>query len=179
MVGVVRRCARLCWAWLPVLAWMSLILWLSSRSDLPVRTNPQTGETIRTTFTLAKLAHVVEYGVLALLLLRALIGSYGGLRLSLGAAAITTVVACGLFGGLDELRQSLTPTREPRLTDVALDTASALAVCLVAAGWQRFRSISRRRPLAAPAARRSTDPSSPGPPSDAPPRPRTGEGIGG
>jgi VanZ family protein len=176
---VVRRFARLCWAWLPVLAWMSLILWMSSRSDLPIRTNPQTGETIRTTFTLAKLAHVFEYSVLALLLLRALIGSYGGLRLPLGAAAIATVVVCGLFGGLDELRQSLTPTREPRLADIALDTVSALAVCLLVTGWQRFRTNSRRGPLTAPVAGRPTASSPARPPSDAPPRPRAGEGIGG
>ena len=124
---------------------MFLILWMSSRSDLPVRTNPQTGETIKTTFTLAKIAHVVEYSVLALLLLRALMSPLGGARLAFKTAAICTVVTCGLFGGLDELRQSLVPNREPRLFDVALDTASALAACLVTGVWlrSRFRSVAQ------------------------------------
>src|SRR4051794_32126046 len=107
------RVGRFLWAWLPVVLWMALILSLSGRSDLPIRTNPQTGETIKTTFTLAKLAHVFEYGVLALLLLRALTSRAGGLRLPLTPAVIVTVVAAALFGGVDELRQSLVPTREP------------------------------------------------------------------
>ena len=140
MSGGGSRLARLLRAWLPVLVWMALILWMSSRSDLPVRTNPQTGETIRTTFTVAKLAHVFEYGVLALLLLRALVGTDGGLRLSMPVAIAVTVVAVAVFGGADEIRQSFVPTREPRLTDVALDTASALAACLAVAGWHRFRT---------------------------------------
>lgn len=131
----------MCWVWAPVLLWMSLILWLSSRSDLPVRTNPQTGETIKTTFTVAKIAHVVEYSVLALLLLRALMSAHGGARLAFKVAAFCTVVACGLFGGLDELRQSLVPNREPRLFDVALDTVSALAVCVGVAVWRRYREF--------------------------------------
>lgn len=131
--------ARLLWHWLPVLLWMALILWMSSRSDLPVRTNPQTGEAIRTTFTTAKVAHVVEYGILALLLVRALMGAGGGLRLPLPAAIAVTVLVAAMFGGLDEIRQSFVPTREPRLTDVALDTASALAACLAVAAWQRIR----------------------------------------
>lgn len=139
-----RTLARRCWAWLPVLAWMALILWLSSRSDVPVRTNPQTGETIRTTFTLAKIAHVVEYGVLALLLLRATISEFGGLTLSFRAATVVAVAACALFGGLDEFWQSWTPNREPRLTDVALDTVAALAACLAVAGWRRGRAQARR-----------------------------------
>jgi VanZ family protein len=119
---------------------MALILSLSSRADLPMRTNPQTGEVIKTTFTAAKLAHVVEYSVLALLLLRALTGPSGGSRLSLPIATGVTVLVAALFGGIDEIRQSFVPTREPRLTDVALDTASALAACLAVVGWRRMRS---------------------------------------
>ncbi|MCC7368456.1 MAG: VanZ family protein [Chloroflexi bacterium] len=134
------RVARIVWIWLPPLVWMAAILWMSGRSDLPVRTNPQTGETIKTTFTLAKLAHVFEYSVLALLLLRAGLSRAGGLGLRLVPAIVATVAWAGLFGGLDELWQSLTPNREPRLTDVALDTASALAACLAVALWRRSRA---------------------------------------
>ena len=148
---MILRLGRLLWAWLPVLIWMAFILSLSSQSDVPIRTNPQTGETIRATFTMAKLAHVVEYSVLALLLLRALMTRAGSLNLSLIPAIIVTVLAAAIFGGLDELRQSLVPNREPRLTDVALDTVSALAACLAVAGWLRVRAtrgdLTPRPPL--------------------------------
>ena len=136
-------------AWLPVLLWMALILALSSRSDLPIRTNPQTGETIKTTFTLAKLAHVFEYSVLALLLLRALMTQAGGLRLSLAPSVLMTVLVAASFGALDEYRQSLVPNREPRLTDIALDTASALVACICVAGYFRLRRPALL-PLSAP-----------------------------
>jgi VanZ family protein len=137
--AVGSRAARLLWSWLPVLVWMALILSMSSQSDLPMRHNPQTGEVIKTTFTAAKLAHVFEYSVLALLLLRALVGTGGGLGWPMPVAIAVTVVIAALFGGLDEIRQSFVPTREPRLTDVAIDTASALAASLGVAGWQRLR----------------------------------------
>jgi VanZ family protein len=139
-VPAVGSLPRLLWTWLPVLVWMALILAMSSRSDLPVRHNPQTGEVIKTTFTAAKLAHVFEYSVFALLMLRALVGAGGGLRWPLPVAIAVTVVAAGMFGGLDEIRQSFVPTREPRLTDVALDTASALITSLGVAGWRRYRA---------------------------------------
>jgi VanZ family protein len=142
--AVGSRLARLLWNWLPVLIWMALILSMSSQSDLPVRHNPQTGEVIKTTFTAAKLAHVFEYSVLALLLLRALVGAGGGLRWPLPVAIGITVVVAAVFGGLDEIRQSFVPTREPRLADVALDTASALVASLGVAGWQRYRGARLR-----------------------------------
>jgi VanZ family protein len=134
----VRKFCRLLLAWLPILLWMAVILALSSRSDLPIRTNPQTGETIKTTFTLAKLAHVFEYSMLALLLLRALMTQAGGLRLSLVPSVVVTVLVAAFFGALDEYRQSLVPNREPRLADIALDTASALAACLCVSAYFRF-----------------------------------------
>lgn len=167
------RLGRLLWAWLPVLLWMAAILWMSSRSDLPVRSNPQTGETIRTTFAAAKLAHVFEYSVLALLLMRAFVTTGGGLHLPMPAAVVVTVLGAGIFGGLDELRQSFVPTREPRLTDVALDTAAALGACLAVAGWRRYRPAFSLGSGSKPLPRSSAD-------ASAPPSPAHGrEGVGG
>jgi VanZ family protein len=123
---------------------MALILSLSSQSDLPARTNPQTGETIRSTFAAAKLAHVVEYSVLGLLLLRALTVRSGGVRLTLWLAVALAIVGAGLFGCVDEVRQSFVPRREPSLADVLLDTASAAAAVLAAAWWLRWRSARRK-----------------------------------
>ena len=147
------RVGSLARAWLPVLVWMALILALSGQSNLPARQNPATGETIRSTYTLAKLAHVVEYGVLGLLVLRALILPTGSLGLAFGMASAWAVVAATLFGAVDELRQSLVPNREPRLGDILIDGASALgAVCAVAVARRlRLRcDIVRARPRPVP-----------------------------
>ena len=132
------RLGALASAWLPVLIWAMLILSLSGQSELPARQNPATGEVIRSTYTLAKLAHVVEYGVLALLLLRALTSARGGIDFSFGIAALGAVAVATLFGAVDELRQSLVPNREPRLADVLLDGASALAAVGVVGAVRRL-----------------------------------------
>jgi VanZ family protein len=122
---------------------MALILGLSGRSDFPSRTNPATGEVISTTYTLAKTAHVVEYGVLGSLLLRAATASGGGLALAPTRAAIWVVGAATAFGIGDELRQSLVPTREPRVSDVAIDALSASAAVALMLLWRRLRGPQR------------------------------------
>ncbi|MCC6179208.1 MAG: VanZ family protein [Chloroflexi bacterium] len=134
-----KRSVVLLWHWLPVLLWMAMILSLSGQSELPVRHNPQTGEVIKTTYTVAKLAHVVEYSVLALVLLRALTASGGGIGLSTALAICWTVMLAFSFGALDEYRQAFTPTREPRAVDVLIDGLSALAASLIFARWRRVR----------------------------------------
>lgn len=135
------RLRSLLWYWLPVVAWMAAIMALSSQSSLPLRENPATGEVIRTTYTLAKLAHVVEYGGLALLLMRALTQSGGGLALTFRVAAVWAVIAATAFGACDELRQSLVPHREPRATDVLIDGASACAAVLLLGGLRSARKL--------------------------------------
>jgi VanZ family protein len=118
---------------------MGVILSLSSRSDLRSAAPSPVMESDSAFFTVSKMAHVVEYSTLGLLLLRALAGRGGGVWLSLGVAVMVAVVASGMFGALDELRQSFVPNRTPRLTDIALDTGSALAATLLAAGVIRLR----------------------------------------
>jgi VanZ family protein len=164
------------WAWLPVLLWMALILTLSSQSNLPARTNAQTGETIRTTYTAAKLAHVAEYSVLGLLLLRAFASPRGGLGLQLWVAITASVLVAGLFGGLDELRQSFVPNREPRLSDIALDTASALAAVMIVALWLRIRQLRKGGMSSSPDTPSEQVAKDPAPTS--PPLPRQGAGFG-
>ena len=127
-------------AWLPVLVWMVLILSLSGQSGLPVRTNPATGETIRTTYVTAKLAHLAEYGVLGGLLFRAARAPGGGLAVTPARAGVWAVVAASAFGAGDELRQSFVPARAASLVDIVIDAASAL---LAVGGWLAWQ---RRRP---------------------------------
>ena len=134
-------------AWLPVLVWMVLILTHTGHSELPTRANPATGETIRTTYMTAKLAHLVEYGVLGGLLLRAARAPGGGLAIPTARAAVWAVVAATAFGAGDELRQSVVPGRSATPVAVVSDAASAL---LVVGGWLAWQ---RRRPDQRAAAR--------------------------
>ena len=127
-------------AWLPVLVWMVLILTLSGQSELPTRANPATGATIRTTYMTAKMAHLVEYGVLGGLLLRAARAPGGGLAIPTARAAVWAVVAATAFGAGDEVRQSFVPARSPSLVDVVIDATSALVVVGGWLAWQRRRA---------------------------------------
>lgn len=138
-----RPTARIARYWVPVVVWMALILALSSRSEYTVRTNPTTGEAVRPSYALSKTAHLVEYGVLALLLLRAATATGGGLALPPTRAATWVVVAATAFGLGDELRQSFVPNREPRLSDVGIDGLSALAAVGLALAWRRVRPAPR------------------------------------
>lgn len=133
------RLRPIAWAWVPVVVWMALILTLSGRSDFPSRQNPATGEPIRTTLTMAKTAHVVEYTILGWLLFRATSAHRGGFGLAPTRAAIWSIVAATAFGAGDELRQSLVPSREPRLADIAIDGVSALASVTVLLALRRRR----------------------------------------
>ena len=93
--------------------------------------------------TLRKGAHVVVYGLLALLTLRALwIGSVRSLLVSLSATgAFVAVMALA-----DETRQAYSVARTGSGADVALDLAGAIGVILLMLGAQS----RRRRPLFSP-----------------------------
>jgi hypothetical protein len=136
----------LAWYWLPVLVWMALILVLSGRSDLPVRSNPATGEVAGTTYWTAKAAHVLEYAVLGGLIFRAATARGGGIALAPLRVTVWVVAAATVFGMVDELRQSFVPGREPRLSDVVLDGASALGMVTVVLIRRRLRDGERSRP---------------------------------
>jgi hypothetical protein len=134
---VIARLAPLTATWLPVLLWMVVILFLSGQSEIPPRTNPATGETVRATYTAAKLAHILEYGVLGALLLRALRSTTGGLGLAPTRGALWSVLAAAAFGAADELWQAFVPNRSPSVIDVVIDGTSALACVTVWLAWQR------------------------------------------
>jgi VanZ family protein len=69
-------------------------------------------------FGLRKIGHVVEFGVLAILWHRALAPS--------PRAVTGAFVLAAAYGGLDELRQGLDPSRVPAVGDVAVDALGAL-----------------------------------------------------
>lgn len=77
-----------------------------------------------------KVSHLVAYGVLGLLLMRALRGGNGTSDLR---AAVPTLAAGGIFGALDELHQSWIPGRSTDILDFAADFAGL--VLAVIAMW--------------------------------------------
>jgi VanZ family protein len=100
--------------WAPVVAYVVLVFAVSSVPRLRPP-SPWVGAD--------KAAHTIEYGVLGLLLRRALDG-----REHAGLAA---VVFAGVVGGLDEVYQTTVPGRFPSLLDWGADLAGgALGVLL-------------------------------------------------
>jgi VanZ family protein len=76
-------------------------------------------------FIVRKAAHVGAYGVLALLLARAL---RSGLAMSAVSAMAAAVGVCALVASADELHQSLVATRTASIVDIGIDVAGAVAV---------------------------------------------------
>jgi VanZ family protein len=70
-----------------------------------------------------KLAHVVEFGAFSISLFHGIRGPRRGWRWSW---AISTLLLAVAYAGLDEWHQTFVPLREPRLRDVAIDSAGAL-----------------------------------------------------
>lgn len=110
---------------------------------------------------LRKLAHICEYAVLALLVGRALLGTWtaGGadltrrlmLRVWVWGAAIS-----GLYAVSDEVHQGTVPGREFHWEDITIDTLSAIAALGV--WYVIYVELSRRkaRDGALPAVRRKS-----------------------
>jgi VanZ family protein len=78
-------------------------------------------------FIIKKSAHVIEYGVLAIALYRALKQTKDS-RL----AGIYTLIFCMLYAMSDEFHQSFTPGRDPTVRDIIFDTIGAsLAILFI------------------------------------------------
>ena len=102
---------RFATVWLPVLLWAGLIFALSSIPSL----NSGLGTA---DLVLRKLAHLVEYAVLGLLLARAL-------------PELAAVAAGTLYAITDEIHQALVPGREGALVDVTIDSLGVVAGVLL------------------------------------------------
>ena len=102
--------------WTPPLIWAVVIFLFSA---LPTA---RTSEIYWQDFIIKKLAHVIEYGVLSFFLYRGFINT-GTLRRN---AALYSILIALIYGATDELHQSFTPGREPRVRDVVFDTIGAI-----------------------------------------------------
>jgi VanZ family protein len=114
-------------AWLPVLAYMGLIGFLSSRPlSVPLVWFPHRD----------KVVHVLEYAILGALAARAI---HGSMRITLRAALIWAFAWSVGWGTLDELHQAFVPKRSADLLDLAADVVGALL------GIVCYRGFSRKR----------------------------------
>lgn len=83
---------------------------------------PATSDFYWKDFVFKKSAHVFFYGMLAVLTYRALIGEGISKKKALFLAFFVALI----YGASDELHQSFTPGREPRVRDVFFDGGGAL-----------------------------------------------------
>ncbi|MBI2845644.1 MAG: VanZ family protein [Chloroflexi bacterium] len=107
--------------WVPVGAWMALIFVVSSQPELPGPPNP----------LLSTFGHFFEYGVLALLLLRAV---YQSGRVDVGSAVLWAIAIVALYAASDELHQAFVPGRTADIGDIAWDLSGA-GVAILAWIW--------------------------------------------
>jgi len=119
--------------WVPVILVMIVIYWMSTEAFSSRRTLSIIGQIIRffapslsrkeiimISGVIRKLAHVIEYMVLGILLFRAFrAGSYERLWRRWGGYSLAAVV---LYGMIDEFHQLHVPMRTASLIDVGYDT---------------------------------------------------------
>ncbi len=122
----------LAWYWLPPVAWMGLIFYLSAQPDLPGPPEPWLAELF------SNIAHFGVYAALAYWWWRALSRGKKLDRASLGLAFVVSV----LYGISDEYHQSFVPGRDPSPLDVLVDAAGAATALWVAR--RRIKSSPRR-----------------------------------
>ncbi len=117
MVGVPTSLRPLAVAWLPVVAWASLIFALSSVAGLASGLGTLD-------LVLRKAAHAGEYAILGSLLLRAI------------GRELPSFVAGVLYAVSDELHQHFVPGRVGAPLDVAIDAGGVLLGILALSRWR-------------------------------------------
>lgn len=109
---------------------MALIFWLSSQPDLPQAQDRLADMAIKKGF------HAFEYGVLAVLLWRAL-----RTRVSNRRTVTMAWVLSALYAMSDELHQTFVPGRTGRPLDVAVDCLGAALAVLVVVNLANQRRV--------------------------------------
>lgn len=112
--------------WLPVFLWATLIFYLSSQSGL------KSGLPWPYDFILRKGAHITEFAVLFLLLLRAMLAAGFQNKKALILSALFAI----FYAALDEWHQTFVFGRDGNIKDVGIDTLGILAISL----WLSRRS---------------------------------------
>jgi len=76
-----------------------------------------------------KFLHMIEYGILGYLMIRALVGSE--VKLPHGKLIILAVIFATLYGVTDEIHQMFVPGRAPEILDVLSDFIGASIAGLI------------------------------------------------
>ncbi len=103
---------RFIYFWGPVLLWMAIIFFFSSRERLAV------SDEFTLNFLFFKTLHVIEYGVLFFFSYRATYNLEKNKRMALVYATCITL----LYAITDEIHQTFVPSREGTFRDVFIDT---------------------------------------------------------
>ena len=127
-----RRLLRL---WLPPLVWMGVIFFVSAQPTVPSVPG-------RWDLVVKKAMHVIAYGTLTYLYLRALRGGDAGGWVSRGVSAALAVA----YAFTDEYHQTFVPGRNGTLVDVGIDGVGVAGVTLL--DWW-IRRVSRGQELQA------------------------------
>jgi len=136
--------------WLPVILWMGFIYWMSTDTFSSQNTFSWVGTLLRFLVPkisfqemvslhalIRKAAHVTEYFVLGLLLLRTFRG--GSVSSWSWRWPIFALIVVALWAASDEFHQSFVSSRTASAGDVAIDTAGGVFAQLVVALWYRYR----------------------------------------
>ncbi|MDQ0339814.1 VanZ family protein [Caldalkalibacillus uzonensis] len=116
------------WRWIPAIAWMGLIFYLSSR----------TGEEIQSMFPMfdrLDWGHFVAYFILGLAYWFAL----QGYALNEWKRKGWAVLLSFCYGVSDEIHQAFVPGRHPDPLDVVNDVLGATLAMLMVYGWRKWR----------------------------------------
>ncbi len=121
--------------WLPALAWMGIIFWLSSSAQTPGGIELPD-----------KAVHFVIYAILGALLWWAVAPAGGGQQPAGAAAAAAVIFIVGaLYGASDELHQLFVPGRTADIADWATDAVGIAAIVLIALALSYRRARKDRR----------------------------------
>jgi VanZ family protein len=138
--------------WLPVLIWLGVIFVGStdlmsaehtSRFLVPFLLWLKPNISVETVgliqFCVRKAAHLTEYGILALLLCRAVFRGTN-LKWSMSILCVNIWIVCVLVAAGDEFHQSFVESREASPWDVMIDAGGAIFGLLIGSSWIRRKA---------------------------------------
>ncbi len=127
-----RRPLAIFVVWLPVVVWAAVIFALSATPNLRV------AQADDLDFILRKAGHMAAFGILAVLLWRAL--GWSGVHRTIAWSLLVTIA----YAASDEFHQSFTAGRHASPVDVGIDSAGAAIALVAVVVW-----LHRRRRLRA------------------------------